>query len=178
MDIGSIFLILALLIPVAIFIIRPLIEPGLVAAFQTRQDLSSLLAERDHVIATIQELDDDYYLGKIPASDYPPQRLTLLQNGVDVLRKIDEFQAAPAHQAIEDRLEAAIANHRQSQDAIESHSRKNGNAVPPVPDDELEQKIASHRRAMQGKAGGFCPKCGRPFHAADRFCSHCGATLA
>jgi predicted amidophosphoribosyltransferase len=31
---------------------------------------------------------------------------------------------------------------------------------------------------MQGKAAGFCPKCGRPVQAADRFCPKCGATLS
>jgi predicted amidophosphoribosyltransferase len=31
---------------------------------------------------------------------------------------------------------------------------------------------------MQEKAGGFCPKCGRPIHVSDRFCPRCGATLA
>jgi len=178
MDIGSIFLILALLIPIVIYIIRPIIERNLAPAAQPQQDISSFLAERDHVVASIQELDDDYTLGKVPVDDYPTQRLALLQNGADILRKIDGLQAVPAGLAAEDRLEAELANHRQALDALHAPSRKNGNAVPPVPDDDLEQKIASRRRTMQGKAGGFCPKCGRPIQAVDRFCPHCGATLS
>ena len=178
MDIGSIFLILALLIPVIIYIIRPIIEHSWIPAAQTEQDLSTLLAERDHVVASIKELDDDYNLGKIPAEDYPPQRLTLLQNGADLLRKIDGLQIAPSNLSTEDRLEAAIIARRQNLDASHSSLRKNGNAVPPVPDDDLEQKIASRRRSMQGKAGGFCPKCGRPVQTIDRFCPRCGAALS
>ncbi len=178
MDIGSIFLILALLIPVILFIIRPIIERSLAPVTRPGQDLSTLLAERDHVVANIQELDDDYRLGKIPDQDYPPQRLALLQSGADILRKIDHFQVSPVGQPAEDRLEAAILAQRQVLDPSHAPSRKNGNAVPPVPDDELEQKIASRRRSMQGKAGGFCPKCGRPVQTADLFCPHCGASLA
>ena len=178
MDIGSIFLILAVLIPVVIYIIRPIIERSMAPANQAEQDLSTLLAERDHVVATIKELDDDFSLGKIPAEDYPPQRLTLLQSGADLLRKIDGFQMEPANLAVEDRLEAAIVAHRHNFDTNHSPSRKNGTAVPPVPDDDLEQKIASRRRSMQGKAGGFCPKCGRPVQTTDHFCPRCGATLS
>lgn len=178
MDIGSIFLILALLIPVVIYIIRPIIERSLIPVSQGQQDISTLLAERDHIIASIKELDDDYNLGKIPGEDYPAQRLSLLQMGAELLRIIDGLQMAPANLPTEDRLEAAILAHRQNLDVNHPPSRKNGNAVPPVPDDDLEQKIASRRRSMQGKAGGFCPKCGRPVQIVDRFCPRCGATLS
>ncbi len=177
MDIGSIFLILALLIPVVIFIIRPLVERRSTSFSPEEQEISSLLAERDRVVSTIQELDDDYILGKIPADNYPSQRQSLLQTGAYILRKIDAFQPAPVVAAAEDRLEAAIVAHRISRDGVVSTARKNGNAVPPVPDDDLEQRIASRRRTRQGKAGGFCPKCGRPVQAEDRFCPKCGATL-
>jgi hypothetical protein len=177
MDIGSIFLILALLIPVAIFISRPLLERSATSVSHAEQDISTLLARRDQVVATIQELDDDYNLGKLPAENYPSQRQTLLQNGADILRQIDGYQLSPGPGTAEDRLEAAIIARRLTLDANHSPARKNGNAVPPVPDDDLEQRIASRRRTMQGKAGGFCPKCGRPVQAADRFCPRCGATL-
>ena len=177
MDIGSIFLILAVLIPIALFIIRPVIERNLGDPNQPAQDLSTLLAERDRVVANIQELDDDYRLGKIPADDYPPQRLAMVQNGAEILRKIDNVQALPVTELAVDRLEAAVVA-QQNPGTNHGPSRKNGNAVPPVPDDELEQRIASRRRSMQGKAGGFCPKCGRPVQSADLFCPHCGASLA
>ncbi len=178
MDIGSIFLILALLVPVAIFIGRPLLERSSAAVTnQAEPEISTLLAQRDQVVGAIQELDDDYNLGKIPRDDYPTQRQSLLQNGVDILRKIDTYQLTPTAAAAEDRLEAAIKAHRFTTDGAQTTLRKNGNGVPPVPDDDLEQKIASRRRNRQGKAGGFCPKCGRPVQAADRFCPKCGATL-
>jgi hypothetical protein len=177
MDIGSIFLILAILIPVVIFISRPLMECSATSASYTEQDISTLLAERDQVVATLKELDDDYNLGKIPTEIYPTQRHALLQNGADILRQIDSYQMTSATGTAEDRLEAAIVARRLTSDGAQNSIKKNGNAVPPVPDDDLEQKIASHRRLRQGKAGGFCPKCGKPVQEVDRFCPKCGATL-
>jgi hypothetical protein len=178
MDIGSIFLILAILIPVVLFISRPLLERSTPSSSYAEQDISTLLADRDQVIATLQELDDDYNLGKIPSEIYPTQRQALLQHGVDILRQIDAYQMTFATGSAEDRLEAAIVARRVTSDGVQNSIRKNGKAVPPVPDDNLEQKIASRRRQRQGKAGGFCPKCGKPVQEVDRFCPRCGATLA
>jgi zinc-ribbon domain len=177
MDLGSIFLIFALFIPVILFIIRPIVERSQASVIlSTNQDISNLLAERDHIIASIKELDDDYNLGKIPTNDYPTQRLALLHTGADILQRIDEFQAKPKERGAMDDLESAISTYRPNLET--NHSpKKNGNAVPPVPDDALEQRIASRRRSRDGKPGGFCPKCGRPVQAQDRFCPHCGATL-
>jgi hypothetical protein len=177
MDIGSIFLILAILIPVVIFISRPLMDRNATSASYAEQDISTLLAERDQVVAALRELDDDYHLGKIPTEIYPTQRQTLLQNGADILRQIDAYQMISATGTAEDRLEAAIVARRLTYDGAQTSIKKNGNAVPPVPDDDLEQKIASHRRLRQGKAGGFCPKCGKPVQEVDRFCPRCGAAL-
>lgn len=178
MDIGSIFLILAILIPVVIYIIRPLMERYVVSPIVSDQNLSTLLAQRDQVVSAIKELDDDYNLGKIPSDIYPTQRQTLLQSGVEILHRIDSHGSLPSLKNPEDSLEAAIISRSDAFDGATAPARKNGNAVPPVPDDDLEQRIASHRRLKQGKAGGFCPKCGKPVQATDRFCPKCGATLA
>ncbi len=178
MDIGSIFLILALLVPIVIFIARPMIERRTHSRNPEEQELSSLLAQRDQVVATIQELDDDYNLGKIPPESYPSQRNALLQSGADILRNLDAHQVAPVTTLPIDRLEAAIANHRLMQDGAVTLKRKNGNGGTHIPDDDLEQRIAMRRRIRQGKGGGFCPRCGRPVQAEDRFCPKCGATLS
>jgi hypothetical protein len=177
MDIGSIFLVLAILIPVVLFLYRPFMERKNPTANNAEQEYSSLLAKRDQVVATLQELDDDYNLGKIPEEIYPTRRHALLQNGVEILRQIDAYQVTSAPGSAQDRLEVAIETRRQTFDDSQNSTRKNGSAVPPVPDDDLEQKIASRRRLRQSKAGGFCPKCGNPVQEVDRFCPRCGATL-
>jgi hypothetical protein len=178
MDIGSIFLTLALLIFVVLFISRPILEQRSMTAAGTMDNMSTLLAQRDQVVASIQELDDDYNLGKIPLENYEPRRLTLLQTGAEILRQIDEQQPTFSTAPAPDRIEEAILARRNALDSSPSAGKKNGNAVPPVPDDDLEQRIALRRRSVNEKAGGFCPKCGKPVHASDRFCPKCGATLA
>ena len=95
MDIGSIFLILALLILVALFISRPFFESPPVKTegltIQEEHDYSSLMAERDRILNALQELDFDHVLGKIPDEDYPPQRALLLQKGTEVLKQLDKI---------------------------------------------------------------------------------------
>jgi hypothetical protein len=179
MDIGSIFLILGLLVIVAIFISRPFFEHKIFAAGQAGHEQSSLLAERDRLLDTLQELDFDYALGKIPEDDYPIQRAALVQQGVQILRALDEYQAEAPAQAAEARLEAAIAARRVELAAQPAGA--NGAAIRLVaasPDDNLEALIASRRRARSEKSSGFCPQCGKPVQKSDRFCPKCGANIA
>src|SRR6266508_4180069 len=107
--IGSLFLILALAVLVALFVGRPLL---LFAAQKTPNEtqkakqerehvMSSLLAERDRILNSLQELDFDYALGKIPQEEYPQQRAVLLKNGAGVLRRLDELSAGAMETAIE-----------------------------------------------------------------------------
>jgi hypothetical protein len=46
------------------------------------------------------------------------------------------------------------------------------------PDDPLEAQLANRRRERQGKAAGFCHKCGGPLQKSDLFCPKCGAKTA
>ena len=66
MDIGSIFLILAILVPVVIFITRPILEHSATVVTDEEHQYSALLAERDRVLLALQELEFDHDLGKIP----------------------------------------------------------------------------------------------------------------
>lgn len=172
MDIGSIFLILGLFVLVALFIAKPLLDRTSIAVSQEEHELSALLAEKDRMVITLQELDFDHLLGKIPEEDYPILRTAFTQRAIDIMRKIDAMQPAEQPAAAEDRLEAAIAARRQ----LTSLERKDGNGVH-VPDDPLEQMIAARRRVQPEKAGGFCPNCGGPVQVSDRFCPKCGTSL-
>ena len=194
MDIGSFFVILALLILVAWFVSRPIFDYRMASQNQAgdaqEHELSSLLAERDRVLNALQELDFDYTLGKIPEEDYPPQRERLLQYGVDVLRKLDQIQeqsgvaAGPGDQDAQERLETAIAARRADAALISGTGRSSGNGAGAVParvaspDDSLEVMLANRRRARQGKSAGFCPRCGGPLFVADQFCPKCGKPVS
>lgn len=182
MDIGSILLILALLVPVALFIARPFYEPRLVEEEGLTQredhDLSGLLAERDRILTALQELEFDHVLGKIPEEDYPAQRAGLVQQGAEVLRRLDQLQVAGVnHEVVNsdavDRVEAEIAQ-RRADTARQPVTPNVGIAA----DDDIEVALAQRRRQRQEKSAGFCPQCGGPVQKSDRFCPKCGKVLA
>jgi rubrerythrin len=178
MDIGSIFLILGLLILVGLYISRPFFEKRKAATDPAGHQQSALLAERDRILNSLQELDFDYTLGKIPEADYPIQRNVLMQQGAEVLRELDAYQQAMPPEPAEARLEAAIAARRAETMHIAPGS--NGLAFKPAlahPDDDLEGIIANRRRERSEKAVGFCPQCGNPVQKSDRFCPKCGTTI-
>lgn len=168
MDLGSIFLILAVFIGVALFVSRPFFERRGKSLTQADHDLSHLLAERDQVLTALQELEFDHILGKIPEEDFPAQRSALLVKGAETLRQLDAYQPPSSQQTAEARLEAAVAARR-----IVAVS-----AGAPLVDDQLEMIIAERRRARNGKSAGFCHKCGSPLQTSDRFCPRCGAALS
>jgi rubrerythrin len=178
MDIGSLLLLLALLIPVALFIARPLLDKEADAITpeedQQEHEYSALLAERDRVLTALEELDFDNALGKIPAGDYQPQRERLLVQGAEVLQKLDAFDEHSDEKDMEQMIEAAIAERRSAAD--QSEDRKQAMVVDA--DDAVEVQLAARRRARQSKSAGFCPQCGRPVQEADRFCPKCGKPLA
>lgn len=184
MDIGSIFLILGLLVLVAIFISRPLLDGRTVELSQEEHELSTLLAERDRLLTALQELDFDYTLGKIPEEDYPAQRAVMVQRGVEILRRLDELQAEAHPEDDEARLDAAIAARRAETAAVALPvGNGSGVRVKPAPlavgqDDDLEALLANRRRDRKEKAGGFCPACGKPVQKSDRFCPKCGQPVA
>lgn len=169
MDIGSIFLILGLLLLVALFIGQPLMKRNATLVSVVEHEYSTLLAERDRIINTLQELDFDHTLGKIPEEVYPSQRALLLQQGAAVLREIDEYHGESDQENIQIRIEAAIDSLRA--DAKEPQDTR-------LEDDELESLIALRRRSRKGRSGGFCPQCGNALQLSDKFCPKCGASLS
>jgi hypothetical protein len=196
MDIGSVFLLLALLLLVGLFISRPLFERKAVAVTQEEHELSSLMAERDRILTALQELDFDHALGKIPEDDYPSQRSALLQRGAIILRRMDEYTEQATDIDFEARIEAAIAARRaetghptarrqsvrisagnHTADDEQSQEAMGLAGSMPAPDDGLEARIAARRRSRRDKAAGFCPQCGRAVQKSDLFCPNCGANL-
>ena len=185
MDIGSILIILALLVLVVLFVGRPLFEkqtsPASEQAEKQEHDLSAQLAERDRILNALRELDFDYALGKIPPEDYPAQRAQLVQEGVDVLRKLDELQDVAGQAELDARIEAEVARRRADLARQPSLAVPAGAAAASMvavgADDDLEVILAQRRRQRQERAAGFCPQCGGPVQISDRFCPKCGATL-
>ena len=187
MEVGAIFLILALAVVVGLFVSRPFLSSRPVSkateavdSSQEAHHRSTLLAERDRLLNALQELDFDHGLGKIPAEDYQPQRSALLQRAANVLRELDAIGEAGSPTSAEEWVEQAVAARRA--DGMQKARMAEAGAVAVVDapveaarDDDLEMLIASRRKQRQEKSGGFCPKCGRPVQKSDKFCSNCGA---
>lgn len=168
MELTAIFLSLAVLIFVGVYLYAPFMEKRARRVTEEEHELSALMAERDRVINSLQELDFDFRLGKIPEEDYPAQRAGLLQKGAEILKKIDSLAPQPASaQDTEARLERAIAARRADASL----------AKVEVTDDDLEAMISSRRKGRKDKSAGFCPRCGKPVLVTDRFCPSCGKSL-
>ena len=169
MELTAILVSLALLILVAVYLYAPFVQKRARRVTQEEHELSALLAERDRVINSLQELDFDYNLGKIPAEDYPSQRATLLQKGADILRQIDSIAPQPASARDADvRIEQAIAARRADASMVK----------PEISDDDLESMISARRKERKERSSGFCPKCGKPVMVSDRFCPSCGKSIS
>lgn len=158
MELGSVFLILAVLVIVGIYLYIPLTEHASQTDINESHEVSALKAERDRVINSLQELDFDFKLGKVPAEDYPEQRANLLQKGADVLRQLDEIESTDSSLLVEEVLGVSL----ESQ----------------IKDDEIEAMLTARRKEKKSKSAGFCPNCGKPVLATDHFCPSCGKALS
>jgi hypothetical protein len=169
MQTAAILLTLGVIILVGLYLYAPFLERQSRRITEEEHELSSLMAERDRAIDSLQELDFDFALGKIPEGEYPAQRTELLQKGADILRKIDSHtpKADPAQDA-ESRLEKAIAARRAKTSSKESETT----------DDDIESMIIERRKSHKEKSAGFCPNCGKPIMASDRFCPSCGNSIS
>lgn len=196
MDIAALFVTLAILVLVAMYLYAPLARRFARPVTQEEHELSALLAERDRLINALQELDFDYKLGKIPSEDYPAQRAQLLQKGAEVLRKIDELTGTDTSGSNhEDRKHAKKLSRRQTklpettiaalaespEDALEQviaarRADASGKTLE-LTEDDIESLISARRMKRKEKSAGFCPKCGKPVMLSDRFCPSCGKAL-
>lgn len=160
MELATIVLLLAVLIIVIMFVAKPFIERWRPES-KDGKDVSPLLAERDRILSELQELDFDSSLGKIPADEYSSRRTVLLQQGAEVLRRLDDAQ----------RTQAA------GKRGVEAKSSAQAAPARSLSDDELEDMLAARRVRRKEKAVGFCPKCGKPVLQSDRFCPSCGQAV-
>jgi hypothetical protein len=167
METTSILLILTVLLLTAAFISRPFfmkdarynrkVTPADGAAKERFDHLhSSLLAEKERILSSIQELDFDNSLRKVPEDLYPIQRAELLQQAAGLLKELED-----------------MGFNQETKPKVNSMS----SSKVTTNYDELEEMIAKRRIEIKEKSSGFCPRCGRAIQESDRFCPKCGFTI-
>jgi hypothetical protein len=164
MDVFALLLLLAVIAIVVLFVTQPFQSHSRLQTDSGRE-LSTLLAERDKLLASIQELDFDHTLGKIPEEDYSGLRASLLQKGATILHDLDALQI----RQVSDQGNSKRATARSAGKAAESNH--------PLTPDDLEELITRRRAARRSKAVGFCSHCGKPVSQHDSFCPSCGKAV-
>ncbi len=171
MEVSAIFFTLAVAVLVGMYLYQPFMQKRRRRNRLEEHEYSTLLAEYDRVLDALQELDFDNNLGKIPAEDYTSQRTALFERGADLLRQLDERapETGTRGASAEGRVEAAVASRRADSAGSQADEA--------ISDDDLEAMISSRRKSRAGKAGGFCPRCGKAVMVSDQFCPSCGKAL-
>lgn len=106
MEIASILVAAAILIPAAAYIARPLITDRFSENGQLSSQGSRLFAEKDRILDAIEELDMDHAMGKVPEQHYQIRREALVASGIQTLKDLDEIR--PATEDPIDHLELEI----------------------------------------------------------------------
>ncbi len=106
MGVGSLLLLLALLVLVALFVARPLFADADSAAELFEEDSSSVQAEYERILDALVELDGDWELGKVPEEIYRSQREQLVTKGSAALKELEKtglVQQAVGHKVLKAR---------------------------------------------------------------------------
>jgi hypothetical protein len=122
----------------------------------TLKQRADLLAERNRIYREIKALDFDHQTGKLMDEDYADQRYQLVAQGVEVLQQLDRLPSPD-----DDVIERAVLKTREG--------------APLTPAD-VEPPLETPADGEQPT--GFCPQCGAPTYAGDRFCARCGTALS
>ncbi len=138
---GATILGVALLLIVAIMLIAPLLDKKTVW-LAPPSAAERLQIERDSVLRTIRELDEDHRTQKISDEDYRNLRIAQINRGAEILKQLDAMNTQVSDDPKLAAIEEAIARARKS------HSTKTS-----------AQHCASCNAIIKADAK-FCPQCG------------------
>jgi len=157
MSIGSILFGFSLLVLVGLFLSRPfMVAPE--REKRRRMGRHAMLLEKSALLEQIRALDFEYETGKLPPEIYKSQREVLVQETAVLLKKLDAAPVGNGKVAnLDTKIEAAISQIRGQQ--------------------PVAAAVAPAKVAVKAGSAGFCPQCGNPADADDKFCSTCGYKL-
>lgn len=79
------------------WILAPIFRPDAAraeAASNVLSNLSDLQSEREMALSALRDLEDDRATGKVSEADYEALQARYTQRGVEVLKKLDQAEAA------------------------------------------------------------------------------------
>lgn len=151
MELGSILILMAILLPVLAYLAQPILSGQGREVGKREMRLSALEAERDRLISTIQEMEVDYSMGKMDLADYEAERSALITRGADTMRQIDALMGK--------KVALEVTSAEEVDQSLEA---------------ELEARVAQMRKVQTEV---YCPQCGARILESDRFCGACGADV-
>ena len=116
-----------------------------------------LLAQKEATLEEIRALDFDYETNKLPEPAYQAQRAHLMEIAGETLQALDELGTEQPPDDVAAQIEAAI-------NRVRAQKQEGG-------------VVAATAVPANGRSQ-FCPQCGTPVDAADKFCGACGHKLA
>lgn len=151
MAFSSFLIVLVIFVLAGIIIVRPFLVEQKVSRPVVPQKYNSILAERERLLSSIEDLDLEYDLQKISSQEHTRNRDILLSQAAEVLVQLDK---------------------------LEKKVPKNMRVSAPVEnEDDLEGMIETRRRELKGDKSRFCSHCGKAVKPEDQFCGKCGEKL-
>jgi len=151
MAFSSFLIVLVIFILAGVIIIRPFFMETTSQLTKRPEKFDSLLAEKERLLSSIEDLDLEFELDKISPQEHTRSRDLLLTEAADVLRQLDKY-TKPA-------------------------KTKKQVPAPLEVDDELEKMITARRQELTAEKSKLCPNCGKTVQEGDQFCSFCGGAL-
>ncbi len=150
MTLVSTIIVLFIFLLASLLVIRPFLVESDDQKGDGSGSYDSMLAEKERLYGSIEDLDRDLELEKISLEEHAKEREDLLRQAAMVLKELD------AH-------------------PYSTQSKVSVEALPD--DDKLEKMIAERRKKIQESQMVICPTCGQSVAEGDKFCSHCGGKL-
>ena len=111
----------------------------------------TLVAERERLLHSIEELDLEFELKKISSKEHTRNRDILLTEAVKVLKELDNLP--------------------------KSSAKKRKKAASVQAGDDLEKMISDRRNQLNNDISSKCSHCGENVDKGAQFCSQCGGAL-
>ena len=151
MTFGSLLITLGIFLLSVLYIIRPFFEEGETSRQVSSGKHDSLLAERERLYSSIEDLDLEFDLEKISGKEHTRNRDLLLIQAAQVLMELDQLSGPK--------------------------KKRPKPSESPIIEDDLEAMINARRRELKREKTSSCSHCGTPVNPEDQFCGQCGEKL-